>query len=61
MILKFIKINIILFFISFTFLNANEIENLSVSGNQRISKETIQVIGKIDLKKNLIMLKLIIF
>ena len=53
MILKFIKINIILFFISFTFLNANEIENLSVSGNQRISKETIQVIGKIDLKKKI--------
>ena len=53
MILKFIKINVILFFISFTFLNANEIENLSVSGNQRISKETIQVIGKIDLKKKI--------
>jgi outer membrane protein insertion porin family len=52
MIRKFLQINLILFFISFTFLYANEIEDLSVLGNQRISKETIQVLGKIKLNKN---------
>lgn len=52
MILKFLKINLIFLFISFTNLNANEIKDLSVSGNKRISKETIQVLGNIDLSKN---------
>ena len=53
MIIKFIKINVILFFISFTCSYANEIENLLVSGNQRISKETVQVLGKINLSKKI--------
>ena len=52
MIRKFLQINLILFFTSFTFLYANEIEDLSVLGNQRISKETIQVLGKIKLPSN---------
>ena len=52
MIFNFLKINLILIFISFTVLNANEIENISVSGNKRISKETIKVLGDIDLSKN---------
>ena len=52
MIFNFLKINLFLIFISFTVLNANEIEDISVTGNQRISKETIQVLGNIDLSKN---------
>ena len=30
---------------------SNEIKNITVLGNQRISKETIQVLGKIDVNK----------
>ena len=52
MIYKFLKLNILFIIISFTFLNANEIKKLDVSGNKRISKETIQVLGNIELNKN---------
>lgn len=53
MISKSFKLIIIYFLISFTYSFANEINNFSVSGNQRISKGTIQVLGKIDLNKSI--------
>ena len=52
MILKFLKISLIFYFFSFSHLSANEIDKFSVSGNKRISKETIQVLGNIDLDKS---------
>ena len=52
MILKLFKIYLTLLFFSFSIVTANEIENLSVSGNKRISKETIQVLGNINLDEN---------
>ena len=52
MIYKILKLNILFILISFTFLNANEVKKLDVSGNKRLSKETIQVLGNIELNKN---------
>ena len=51
MIYKFLKVILIYFVISINFVLANEINNLNVSGNQRISKETIQVLGAIEFNK----------
>ena len=51
MIYKFLKFSLIYFVISINFVLANEINNLNVSGNKRISKETIQVLGAIELNK----------
>ena len=53
MILKFLKISLIFCFFSFSHLSANEIDKFSVLGNKRISKETIQVLGDINLNKAL--------
>ena len=47
----FIKINIILFLLASSCLS-EIINTVNTSGNKRISKETIIVFGKIDLKKN---------
>ncbi len=52
MILKILKLNLIILFLSFTLLNAEEIVDIKVLGNKRISKETIQVLGNIDKNKN---------
>ncbi len=51
MIYKFLKVILIYFVISINFVLANEINSLNVSGNQRISKETIQVLGAIEFNK----------
>ena len=53
MISKSFKLIIIYFLISFAYSFANEIKDFSISGNQRISKGTIQVLGKIDLNKSI--------
>ena len=52
MIFKILKLNLIFLFLSFTLLNAEVINDISVSGNKRISKETIQVLGNIDKDKD---------
>ncbi len=52
MIYKILKFNIIFLFTFVTLLSANEIKDISVSGNKRISKETIQVLGDISLNKS---------
>ena len=38
-------------------LSANEIKDISIKGNQRISKETVIVLGSIDLNKEYIVCK----
>ncbi len=48
MFLKILKLNLFFLFLSFTLLSAAEIDDISVLGNKRISKETIQVLGNID-------------
>ena len=45
MILKILKLNVFFLFTLISFLSANEIKDISVKGNQRISKETIIVLG----------------
>ncbi len=52
MILKFLKLNLLFLFLSFTVLSADVIDEVSVLGNKRISKETIQVLGNIDKEKD---------
>ena len=52
MIFKILKLNIFFLFTLISFLSANEIEDISVKGNQRISKETIIVLGNIELNKD---------
>ena len=52
MILKILKLNIFFLFTLISFLSANEIKDISVKGNQRISKETIIVLGNIELNKD---------
>ena len=52
MILKFFRLNLLFLFLSFTALSADVIDEVSVLGNKRISKETIQVLGNIDKEKD---------
>ena len=52
MIFKILKLNVLFLFALISFLSANEIKDISVKGNQRISKETIIVLGNIELNKN---------
>ena len=52
MIFKILKLNILFLFTLISLLNANEIKDISVKGNQRISKETILVLGNIELNKD---------
>ena len=52
MIFKILKLNVFFLFILISLLSANEINDISVKGNQRISKETILVLGNIELNKN---------
>ena len=52
MFLKFLKLNLLFLFLSFTVLRAEVIDEISVLGNKRISKETIQVLGNIDKEKD---------
>ena len=52
MIFKILKLNVLFLFTLISFLSANEIKDISVKGNQRISKETIIVLGNIELNKN---------
>ena len=44
MILKILKLNLFFLFTLISLLSANEIKDISVKGNQRISKETILVL-----------------
>ena len=53
MIFKFLKISTIFLIFFITKLYANEINDVEVVGNKRISKETIQVLGDIDFNKDL--------
>ena len=53
MIYKFLKVILIYFVISINFVLANEINNLNVSGNQRISKETIKFLELLNSIKNI--------
>ena len=48
MFIRILKINIFLFFL-ITHSFAEIVKDIKVSGNQRISKETIVVLGKINL------------
>ena len=43
---------IFIFFINIQFLSAEAIKDVKISGNKRISNETIKVYGKIDLNKD---------
>ena len=52
MIFKILKLNVFFLFTLISLLSANEIKDISVKGNQRISKETILVLGNIELNKN---------
>ena len=52
MIFKILKLNILFLFTLISLLSANEIKDISVKGNQRISKETILVLGNIELNKD---------
>ncbi len=52
MILKILQISLITLIFCFTKINANEIESVDISGNKRISSETIQVLGNINLSKD---------
>ena len=52
MIFKILKLNIFFLFTLISLLSANEIKDISVKGNQRISKETILVLGNIELNKD---------
>ena len=52
MIFKILKLNVFFLFTLISLLSANEINDISVKGNKRISKETILVLGNIELNKN---------
>ncbi len=52
MILKLLKISLTIFFIGFSYLNAEIVNNLIINGNKRVSNETIKVYGEIELNKN---------
>ena len=52
MIFKILKLNVFFLFTLISLLSANEIKDISVKGNQRISKETILVLGNIELNKD---------
>ena len=43
---------ICVFFINFQSLSAEIIKDIKISGNKRISNETVKVYGKIDLNKD---------
>jgi len=51
MIFKILKLNVFFLFTLISLLSANEIKDISIKGNQRISKETVIVLGSIDLNK----------
>ena len=48
----FAKLLIFFFYLTFN-VNAEIFENIEITGNKRISKETIMVLGDISLKKDL--------
>ncbi len=52
MIIKFTKFILVTFFVATT-VSAEIINNIKISGNKRISSETIKVLGNIDIQKNL--------
>ena len=52
MIFKILKLNVFFLLTLISLLSANEINDISVKGNQRISKETILVLGNIELNKD---------
>tara|TARA_Y100001958_G_C21241325_1_gene569158 strand:+ start:729 stop:2975 length:2247 start_codon:yes stop_codon:yes gene_type:complete len=52
MILKILKITAIIFIFCFSKTNANEVERINISGNKRISAETIQVLGNVSPNNN---------
>ena len=41
-----------IFFFYFSFLNAEVVKKIEISGNKRISEETIKVYGDIELNKD---------
>ena len=52
MLLKFPEFSFTLFFLGFTFANAEVVNKVVIKGNKRVSEETIKVYGEIKTNKD---------